>query len=264
MVVGVIDSGVAPNHPSLLDTVDVIPRGCRGAWAKAVVPRFDALQLLPASSIAATGLRRRRSDSAAGAKPVRASRRSTATTRSSARVTTSTDSLTRHKLDPHEFRSPRDAAGHGTHVATTIAGNLVDAYLFGTRSRRFKVSRRARASRSTKRVGSSPAKSRRPVRLRTSRALSTTRSPTASTSSTTLSAAIRTTSPSPTVSALLNAFDAGVLRSSRRATTARTRHDHVAEQRAVGDDRRRRRPRPERRSATRSSSHGAHRLARRS
>ena len=41
--------------------------------------------------------------------------------------------LSRHKLDAHEFRSPRDAAGHGTHVATTIAGNAVDASLFGTK-----------------------------------------------------------------------------------------------------------------------------------
>ena len=34
VVVGVVDTGLAPNHPSLLDTVDLIPRGCRGTWAK--------------------------------------------------------------------------------------------------------------------------------------------------------------------------------------------------------------------------------------
>jgi subtilisin family serine protease len=34
IVVGVIDSGVAPNHPSLRDTIELIPRMCRGQWAQ--------------------------------------------------------------------------------------------------------------------------------------------------------------------------------------------------------------------------------------
>src|SRR5688572_12843985 len=35
VVVGIIDSGIAPQHPSLLDTEDRTPRACRSDWAKA-------------------------------------------------------------------------------------------------------------------------------------------------------------------------------------------------------------------------------------
>ena len=132
VVVGVIDSGVAPNHPSLLDTVDLIPRGCRGQWAKS-----SFLGLMLCSSY-----RRHPLQQVAYAPPVGFSGACEAGPGFEAKYCTNKvvgaryyvdGFLTRHKLDPHEFRSPRDAAGHGTHVATTIAGNSVDAYLFGTK-----------------------------------------------------------------------------------------------------------------------------------
>jgi subtilisin family serine protease len=41
--------------------------------------------------------------------------------------------LEQYELDPREFRSPKDADGHGTHIATIVAGNAVDASLLGTR-----------------------------------------------------------------------------------------------------------------------------------
>ena len=34
VVIGIIDSGIAPHHPSLLDTEDRTPRACRGTWAR--------------------------------------------------------------------------------------------------------------------------------------------------------------------------------------------------------------------------------------
>jgi subtilisin family serine protease len=132
VVVGVVDSGLAPNHPSLLDTVDVIPRGCRGQWAKS-----SFLGLMLCSSF-----RRHPVQQASYGAPVGFSGACQAgpgfdTKNCNNKVVGARfyvdGFLTRHKLDAHEFRSPRDAAGHGTHVATTIAGNSVDAFLFGTK-----------------------------------------------------------------------------------------------------------------------------------
>jgi subtilisin family serine protease len=132
IVVGVIDSGVAPNHPSLLDTVEMIPRGCRGLWAKTTW-----LGLMLCSSY-----RRHPPQQVVYAPPVGFSGACQAGPGFEAKYCNNKvvgaryyvdGFLTRHQLDSHEFRSPRDAAGHGTHVATTVAGNAVDAYLFGTK-----------------------------------------------------------------------------------------------------------------------------------
>ena len=132
VVVGVVDSGVAPNHPSLLDTVDLIPRGCRGSWAKS-----SWLGLMLCNSY-----RRHPLQQVAYNAPIGFSGGCQAGPGFDAKYCNNKvvgarfyvdGFLARHQLDPHEFRSPRDAAGHGTHVATTIAGNQVDAYLFGTK-----------------------------------------------------------------------------------------------------------------------------------
>jgi subtilisin family serine protease len=132
VVVGVVDTGLAPNHPSLLDTVDLIPRGCRGTWAKTT---FLGLMLC-------SSYRRHPLQQVVYNAPVGFSGACQAGPGFEAKYCNNKvvgarfyvdGFLARHKLDPHEYLSPRDAAGHGTHVATTVAGNAVDAYLFGTK-----------------------------------------------------------------------------------------------------------------------------------
>jgi subtilisin family serine protease len=132
IVVGVIDSGLAPGHPSLSDSEELIPRMCRGQWAEsswlglwlcAPYRNDPPTQLVYDPPIGFTGA----CQAGPGFEPTDCDNKVVG-----ARFYID-GFLSRNELDPREFRSPRDADGHGTHVATTIAGNAVDAFLFGTR-----------------------------------------------------------------------------------------------------------------------------------
>jgi len=132
IVVAVIDSGIAPNHPSLLDTEDRSPRTCRSQWSKTSIlglwlclvyhrnPPTERVYGPPAgfSGICQAG---------EGFEPSDCNNKVVG-----ARYYID-GFLSRYDLDPGDFRSPRDVDGHGTHIATIIAGNSVDATLLGTR-----------------------------------------------------------------------------------------------------------------------------------
>jgi len=129
IVIGVIDSGIAPGHPALMDTQQANrPRLCQGDWAensllgKWLCHRYkkleDTLVFEPPESwngICQTGELFELSDcnnKLIGARFFIAGAEATG------------------PIDEGEIRSARDADGHGTHTATTAAGNRVRASIF--------------------------------------------------------------------------------------------------------------------------------------
>jgi subtilisin family serine protease len=132
IVVGVIDSGVAPNHPSLLDTEERVPSLCRGQWAQSSLLGlwlcYSYIHHPPTAVVFDPPTRFRGACQTGPGFPADACNNKIVGARFYI-----DGFLSAHELDPGEVRSPKDVDGHGTHVATIVAGNPVDASLLGTR-----------------------------------------------------------------------------------------------------------------------------------
>jgi len=131
IVIGVIDSGIAPAHPALQDFQPANrPQLCETAWSEAALlgrwlcARYDRMEDVVlfgpledwngeceiGEQFAVTDC----NNKIIGARYISAGAEATGL------------------IDPGEIFSPRDVDGHGTHTATTAAGNRVKASIFGT------------------------------------------------------------------------------------------------------------------------------------
>jgi hypothetical protein len=132
IIIGVIDSGIAPNHPSMRDYEEQIPRVCTGQWAQA-----SWLGLILCHAVRSHPPTVQTYDPPEGFQGVcQAGDGFTADDCNNKLVGARyyiDGFLARNDLDPNEYLSPKDADGHGTHIATLVAGNPVTASLFGTR-----------------------------------------------------------------------------------------------------------------------------------
>ncbi len=131
VIIAVIDSGVTPGHPALLDTREADrPRACQASWGETTllgrwlcrryrklpdVTNFDPPEDWSGTCVAGENFE--------------------ATDCNNKMIGARwfiDGALATGPIDDGEIRSPRDADGHGTHVATTAAGNRTSAAIFGT------------------------------------------------------------------------------------------------------------------------------------
>src|SRR5210317_1185311 len=131
VVIGIIDSGISPEHPALQDTRQAdMPSACRGSWAETtLLGRWLC------------GRYRKADDVVVFDEPENWNGACIAGERFDADDCNNKligarwfidGAVETGPIDADEIRSPRDADGHGTHTATTAAGNRTSASLFGT------------------------------------------------------------------------------------------------------------------------------------
>lgn len=131
VVIGVIDSGIAPEHPSLQDTREASrPKACLSTWGETSLlgrwlchryKQMEDVKLFEPpenwNGICQTGpqfTEQNCNNKLIGARYFVDGATATG------------------PIDSGEIFSPRDVDGHGTHTATTAAGNKVKASIFGT------------------------------------------------------------------------------------------------------------------------------------
>ncbi len=130
IVIGVIDSGITPDHPSFADTREADkPRLCRTSFARS----FLGLWLCREYEIRDDVLVFEPPGDWDGICESDESFPETACNNKLIGARFFVDGAQETgELDPGEFLSPKDADGHGTHIASIAAGNPVQASIAGT------------------------------------------------------------------------------------------------------------------------------------
>ena len=130
LVIGVIDSGIVPEHPSLADRrAAPMPRLCESTWAQnSLLGRWLCRRFRRAPDIVLFDEPPERWNGACQAGP-RFEAGACNNKLIGARYYVD-GARNSGPIDPAEIFSPRDADGHGTHTATTAAGNRVEATIF--------------------------------------------------------------------------------------------------------------------------------------
>ncbi len=131
IVIGFIDSGVFPEHPALKDTIEADrPSACSSSWGEnSLLGRWLCRRYRRAPDQVVF----EEPDAWSGA--CDSGERFDETNCNNKLIGARwfiEGALASGPVDENEIRSPRDVDGHGTHTATTAAGNRVDASIFGT------------------------------------------------------------------------------------------------------------------------------------
>jgi subtilisin family serine protease len=131
VVIGIIDSGVAPEHPALQDTrVADKPRACRSSWGETtILGKWLCRRYTKLPDVLAFEPPEGWNGDCIGGDRFEATDCNNKLIGARWYIN---GALETGPIDADEIRSPRDADGHGTHTATTAAGNRTSASLFGT------------------------------------------------------------------------------------------------------------------------------------
>ena len=130
IVIGFIDSGIAPNHPSLEDSRQSGPSVCESSWAQST---FLGLWLCRSYADAERTLLYEPPENWNGAcVEGEGWTEDDCNNKLIGARWFSDGAEASGPIDDGEFFSPRDVDGHGTHTATTGAGNRARASAFGT------------------------------------------------------------------------------------------------------------------------------------
>ncbi|NIL93917.1 MAG: S8 family serine peptidase [Woeseiaceae bacterium] len=131
IVIGFIDSGVAPEHPALRDTKDAdMPRACRSDWAEnSLLGRWLCRRYRNREATLEFDPPVDWNGACVGGEEFEDTDCNNKLIGARWFVDGADES---GPIDDGEIRSARDVDGHGTHTATTAAGNKVRASIFGT------------------------------------------------------------------------------------------------------------------------------------